>query len=186
MQKACPPCCGNTESRAFRNRSLADPSAWSVHPVKPANWICRFPWMQDYCWASPAFPQTLWSGSLYPSPRFRNGLPLRLVPAWLQSLHLHDLPCGNPASLHNPSYKYGHLIRSVHNPDYKSPYSSDSDKLHSLFLYTTHCWNSSHTVGEWILLLHSGPDPTGFRSRYAYSDAGAGTGSVLRQCQFPN
>ena len=116
--------------------------------------------------------------------QFQICLPPRLVPALLQSSHLHDFLYGNRASLHNPSYKYGRLIRSGHIPDYSSPYNSYSGRLHLLFHCTTHYYCSSHKVEEPLHRHCYGQDPTEYQFRYGYSNVMADTVSIHQPYQF--
>ena len=58
----------------------------------------------------------------------------------------HCSPCGNQASLHNPSYKYDPLIKLAHSPDYMIPYNLNSGKLRLLFLYTILYFHFFHMV----------------------------------------
>ena len=107
-----------------------------------------------------------------------------LEQALLQLLHLHCFPYGNQALLHNPSYKYGHLIKSAHNPDYKSPYISGSGKLHLLYQYTIRCYHFSHMVEELLLLHYYGLSPTEFQFQYVCLISMADTVSVPRRYQY--
>ena len=123
--------------------------------------------MPDYFSASPASPQThviCPFSSVMTTPN----LPASSHGTGMQAIVTCCviLLCDNPASLHNPSYKYGHRTKSGHIPDYMYQYSQCSGKWHWLCRCTSHClcasliWRENSYSSDVTIQIprHSDPD----------------------------